>query len=127
MTRHKSRVARIRRARRGTRKQSGGFFGELFHKLTGGLFSSKPIVPVPGTVAAPAGEAPPAPDAAAVPAVAVPPTVAPTESAALPTKPSLLSRLFGPPAAPPPPPAALAQGGGRKTRHRRRSPRHHRK
>jgi hypothetical protein len=116
MTRHKSRVARIRRARRGTRKQSGGFFGELFHKLTGGLFSSKPIVPVPGTVAAPV-----APTVPANPA-----TVAPTESAVPPTK-SLLSRLLGPPAATVPPPAAPGQVGGRKTRHRRRSPRHHRK
>jgi len=71
MTRHKSRVARIRRARRGTRKQSGGMFEALFSSL----FGKKTIVPVPGTadthqtpppppVAAPAGAVQPPPPAA---------------------------------------------------------------
>ena len=49
MTRHKSRVARRsrHRARRGTRKQSGGMFNMsgLLHKLTGGLLGTKPADP----------------------------------------------------------------------------------
>jgi len=132
MTRHKSRVARRsrRRARRGTRKQSGGW---LF-----GLFGSKP-------------DAAPAVDATAAAA-----DTEPAQSASFwdnfnpfkskkpqPEVISAAAQNTNPPP-PPPPPAAAAgipppvgavvnvpssvseQGGGRKTRHRR-SPRRHRK
>ena len=122
MTRHKSRVARIRRARRGTRKQSGGMLGFLnplkwFNKT----------VPVP--VAAPA-------------AVVAAPVSSPTEPAAekkkwwdifssspikpAPSPPQPPTQLPSPQTQPPPA-VPVPQGGGRKTRHRRRSPRHHRK
>jgi len=105
MTRHKSRVARRsrHRARRGTRKQSGGsWFASLFG-----------LKPADGAEAAPAAEA-----AEAAPAV---------------KEPGFLSILFGTKPNPTTPPTVSQnpgppQLGGRKTRHRRRrSPRRHRK
>ena len=42
MTRHKSRVARIRRARRGTRKQSGGFSFPSLYSLNPFNWFKKP-------------------------------------------------------------------------------------
>ncbi len=118
MTRYKSRVARRsrRRARRGTRKQSGGMFSWL-----SSFFGPK-------TATAPA-PAPPAVDA----------TAAAAATASETGKKSWFSGLFdkndnsNPPPPPPPPAAAavqplpLEQVGGRKTRHCRRSPHHHRK
>ena len=117
MTRYKSRVARRsrRRARRGTRKQSGGFISSLLGFL---------------------GFGPKTEPAAGV----VDPTAAVAQPAASPAVPEGNKRFFGffnkantpdtataaPPAAPPAAPASFLVGG-RKTRHRRRSPHRHRK
>ena len=111
MRKYKSRVARRsrRRARRGTRKQSGGFFGKLFDFLgfnktqrTAGAGAPAPNqLPHPNQVANPATAAAPA-----APATGPPPNSAATG-----------------PNSPPP----TEMDGGRKTRHRRRSPRRHRK
>jgi hypothetical protein len=125
MTRHKSRVARRSRrsARRGTRKQSGGF--NFF-----GLFGSEPAG------AAPAGEAPPAP----APAASFWDKFNPFKSKN--PEPEVVSNAAETTGSPPKLPAqipaaandsaATGMVGGRKksrkTRHRRRrSPRHHRK
>ena len=98
MTRHKSRVARIRRARRGTRKQSGGFIGALLSWFGKKTDAADTVAPT---------------DTGAPPTAQTPPTQLPAPAGAF---------------QPPPPPAAPGQGGGRKTRHRRRrSPRRHRK
>ena len=141
MTRHKSRVARIRRARRGTRKQSGGF----------SLSSLNPFNLLNW------GKNPEEKDDS--PAVAAnntswwenlnplkylsnnnnnkynsvgPKTPAPHPPAVDEDNKGLFSHSGDnkahAPQTQPPPTAPLAQGGGRKTRHRRRrSPRHHRK
>ena len=105
MTRHKSRVARRsrHRARRGTRKQSGGF----------GLFGSNPV---DGAEAAAAAAAPAAP--AAAPAAAADASPGDKNS----WWHSILGFFTGNNNGTPP-----GQVGGRKTRHRRRSPRRHRK
>ena len=119
MTRHKSRVARRsrRRARRGTRKQSGGFLGWLF--------GSKPDDAEPAQSASIWDKLNPFKSKKPQPEV--------ISAAAQNTNP--------PPAGPPPPAAPVGaapvgaavqsplpdQGGGRKTRHRRRSPRRHHK
>ena len=127
MTRHKSRVARRsrRRARRGTRKQSGGF--NFF-----GLFGSEPAG------AAPAGEAPPAPAPAPAPAASFWDKLNPFKSKnpELEVVSTAAETTGSPPKLPAQIPAAAndsaATGmvGGRKksrkTRHRR-SPRRHRK
>lgn len=105
MTRHKSRVARRsrHRARRGTRKQSGGW-----------LFGPKPADAAPG--------APPVAEPAAAPADAA------ADADASPGDKnswwhSILGFFKGNNNGTPP-----GQVGGRKTRHRRRrSPRRHRK
>ena len=129
MTRHKSRVARRsrRRARRGTRKQSGGLFGFSLNPFTWGKN----------------------PEPTAEPAAAVDATAQPSQPA---KKSSWFSSFFGdnskpavaqntnPPATAAAPVGAVAVAnpaavqspassmvGGRKTRHRRRSPRRHRK
>ena len=111
MTRNKSRVARRsrRRARRGTRKQSGGM---LF-----GLFGSNS--PTDGN-GAPAPAPAAAPAAAAVDKPSFFSGLFDKKSAA--DKPSFFSGLFDTKSD-----TVNPQGGGRKTRHRRRSPRHHRK
>ena len=139
MTRHKSRVARIRRARRGTRKQSGGFIGALlswFGKktdaadtvanpddkpgfLSGFLNMFKSNNPKPKVISS-ADKVIPSADENNV----SPPVAAQTQLPTQPPPPALQTQ--------PPPPGAptdvVPQGGGRKTRHRRhRSPRHHRK
>ena len=138
MTRHKSRVARIRRARRGTRKQSGGFawLKKLLGMKTADETTGAPAVPP--TESAAADDRPwwkkisifsSSPVKPAHPPAVKPTPGAPTAHTQLPA-PAAQTQLPTqppPPAAPVPPPAATEQGGGRKTRHRRRSPRHHRK
>jgi hypothetical protein len=120
MTRHKSRVARIRRARRGTRKQSGGMFGFLnpfnWFKKTDPAAVPAAGAPVPAAGAPTVPESnkgffnkPPTDQTQLPPAAPQPPTQLPS------------------PQTQPPPAVPVPQGGGRKTRHRRRSPRHHRK
>ena len=115
MTRHKSRVARKNRrsARRGTRKQSGGF---LF-----GLFDSNPADPA-------AQQATPV---AAQPATPVAANSTPWWEKFIPFKSSSNNNNNNKdtsvgPSTPAPHPEG-AQGGGRKTRHRRRSARRHHK
>ena len=106
MTRHKSRVARRRRhrARRGTRKQSGGMFNMLAR-----LFDSKPAN---GAEAAAPGE-----NQSFLSKIF-------GYNPNSPTPPPTVQNLDT--AVPPGPPGPLT--GGRKTRHRRRrSPRRHRK
>ena len=106
MTRHKSRVARRsrHRARRGTRKQSGGMFDWLFGPK-----------PADGADAAPATEAAPPVKQPGFLSNFFGPKPNPT------THPTVLKN---PDIADPTPPLI----GGRKTRHRRRrSPRRHRK
>ena len=121
MTRHKSRVARRsrRRARRGTRKQSGGIsFNPLnWFKKSDPTISEPAAAAVDAPPVAPAAEAPPAAPAVEAPAAA------PADN----KKKGILSglfSLFGKKSEQPDP--AAPQAGGRKTRHRRR-PRHHRK
>jgi hypothetical protein len=103
MTRYKSRVARRsrRRARRGTRKQSGGFVSSFLEFL--GLGPKPTTVANPAAVAQPANQDAnqllPAPQPANQDANQLPPAAA----------------------------TASSLVGGRKTRHRRRSPRRHRK
>ena len=109
MTRHKSRVARIRRARRGTRKQSGGFsFPSL--SLFNPLNWFKKTDPAAGAAGAP-------------------PTVPEDKKGILEFFNKANTPAADAVAAPAPDAVAAApgQGGGRKTRHRRRSPRRHRK
>lgn len=127
MTRHKSRVARRSRrsARRGTRKQSGGWVFDFLNKLNPSNWGKN------------------SEEKNAAPAVSDnnnkdtyvshnPNTPAPHPAHVDEGKKGFFSGLFVSSnkdhvpavAAQPPPPG---QGGGRKTRHRRRSPRHHRK
>ena len=124
MTRHKSRVARIRRARRGTRKQSGGFdlFG-WFRPKTDTDAGAKPVAVNPTDSAADDKQGlfsgflnifkskKPEPKV----------TSAADENTGSPPP------LTQPPPPTQPPPGTSSMVGGRKTRHRRRSPRRHRK
>ena len=100
MTRHKSRVARRsrHRARRGTRKQSGGWFWEN---------NSQPADAVPG-----------APKSTIVSFFS---RLFGTNTDTDTNAPAPVPNASGPPGPP------GSQLGGRKTRHRRRSPRRHRK
>ena len=121
MRKYKSRVARrsTRRARRGTRKQSGGMFGKLFDFLG---FNKTQGTAVAATVAPAAAATAPAVDA-----------TAPADATDKKSWFSKLGSLFRPSpdpdakdaadakaaaTGPPPPPSEM--GGGRKTRHRRR-------
>jgi hypothetical protein len=152
MTRYKSRVARRsrRRARRGTRKQSGGFVSSLLGFLG---FGPKPTTAAPVAAAVAAAPAAATADATGKKSLfsglfGKNDNSNPAATADATGKKSLFSGLFGKndnsnpaaaadtgansPANQVDNPAAAVQPssslvGGRKTRHRRRSPRRHRK
>ena len=128
MRKYKSRVARRsrRRARRGTRKQSGGFFASLF----GFGKSQEPAAPPP---VAPAQSAsfwdnlnpfkPKKLESDVTPAAAQNNNPPATGAADPPPQPQSANPAATGPNSPP----TSEMSGGRKTRHRRRSPRRHRK